>query len=258
VGVGGVSFDRAAGYYDATRGLPDDVREALADILAGELAGRGPCLEIGVGTGRIAIPLQERGVPLIGTDISPAMLGRLVANAGGRRPFPLLLADATRLPIEASSVGAVMASHLLHLIPEWGTAVDDAMRVLRPGGVLLVDFGGGVSAPWSDFTEELLHGHGVFRIRPGVSAPEDVTHRLGDRATVRPLPPLDTVDRRSLGQDLRECEDQIQSWTWRYSADQLGAACTEIRGWAVDHGWSLDREVELGRTIQWWAFDRAR
>jgi len=159
-----VSFDRAADYYDATRALPDGVRDALA----AELAGREPCLETGVGTGRIAIPLHERGLALVGTDIAPAMLGRLVANAGG---WMLLLADASRLPVVASSFRAVMASHVLHLISDWKTAVDEALRVLRPGGVLLVDFGGGTPAPWSKPCEELLRRNKVLRIRPGVFPP---------------------------------------------------------------------------------------
>ncbi len=49
--MNGVNFDRAAGYYDATRGLPDAVSDAITDVLADELNGRGLCLEIGVGTG---------------------------------------------------------------------------------------------------------------------------------------------------------------------------------------------------------------
>jgi SAM-dependent methyltransferase len=255
--VSGVSFDRAADYYDATRGLPESVAEALADLLADELTTRSPCLEIGVGTGRIALPLHRRGVDLLGTDIAPSMLSRLVANAGGGLPFPLLLADATRLPIEGGAVSAVIASHVFHLIPEWRSAADEAIRVLRPGGVLLVDFGGGAPAPWSAPTEEVLGHHGIASIRPGVSGPDDVLGHLGGRVKVRRLPALDMVVIRSLGRDLREWEGQTQSWTWPYRADQMRSACAHVRAWAVDQGWSLEREVELERTIQWWAFDRA-
>lgn len=171
-------------------------------------------------------------------------------------PFPLLLADATRLPLEDGSVGAVMASHLLHLIPQWRWAVDEAMRALRPGGVLLVDFGGGTPAPWSTPVEEMLQRHGIVRIRPGVSGPDRVAGHLGERATIRRLPPLETTVTRSLGQDIVEWERQVQSWTWTYSADQMRSACARLRTWAADQRWALDREVELERTIQWWAFDR--
>ena len=78
-----VNFDRAAEYYDATRSLPPISMDALIALLAAELARRQPCLEIGVGTGRIALPLRDRGITLAGLDIAGAMLRRLAQNAGG-------------------------------------------------------------------------------------------------------------------------------------------------------------------------------
>ena len=92
-----ISFDRAAGFYDKTRGLPKEQAQQVTDLLTAELTGRDRTLEIGVGTGRIALPLYERGVDLVGIDISVPMLERLVANASGRQPFPLLVGgcDAT-------------------------------------------------------------------------------------------------------------------------------------------------------------------
>jgi ubiquinone/menaquinone biosynthesis C-methylase UbiE len=251
--VAGVSFDRAAGYYDATRSLPERVRDELADVLAAELDGRGRCLEIGVGTGRIALPLDRRGIPLVGTDIAPAMLERLIANAGGRR-FPVLLADATGLPLADGSFGAVIASHVLHLIPDWRSAVDEAARVMRPGGVLLADFGGGPRAPWSGPSRELMRRRRIEHLRPGVSDRSDVADHLAGRASARALPPVAMTVRRSLRQDLDDWQRQIHAWTWAYSPGDMRAACLDIRDWAAGHGWPLDREVELERSIQWWAF----
>ena len=107
-----VNFDRAAGYYDATRALPATPMAQLTGLLAAELAGRQPCVEIGVGTGRFALPLREAGIAMAGTDISGAMLRRLAANAGGGSPFPLAQADATRLPFAAGTFGSVLAVHV--------------------------------------------------------------------------------------------------------------------------------------------------
>jgi SAM-dependent methyltransferase len=56
--------------------------DAAAEVLA-ELAGRGRALELGIGTGRIALPLARRGVPVHGIDMSRAMLARLRAKPGG-------------------------------------------------------------------------------------------------------------------------------------------------------------------------------
>jgi SAM-dependent methyltransferase len=73
--------ERIAGVYDDFYGGYD---EAMIDRLA-ELAGRGPgrALELGIGTGRVALPLRQRGVEVAGIDASPAMIARLRAKAGG-------------------------------------------------------------------------------------------------------------------------------------------------------------------------------
>ena len=48
-----------------------------------DLAGDGAALEFGIGTGRIALPLAARGVPVYGIDLSPEMVAQLCAKAGG-------------------------------------------------------------------------------------------------------------------------------------------------------------------------------
>lgn len=60
-----VRFDRAAEYYDRTRALPGDVAERQRDLLHRELRGRGTVLEVGVGTGRVAVTLD---VDVVGLD----------------------------------------------------------------------------------------------------------------------------------------------------------------------------------------------
>ena len=71
----------AAGYDESTETMPV---EPTVDFLA-ELAGDGTALELGIGTGRIALPLSERGVPVHGIDLSAAMLAQLRAKPGADR-----------------------------------------------------------------------------------------------------------------------------------------------------------------------------
>jgi hypothetical protein len=75
--------ERVAATYDGSTGVfaPDAVN-ATVDLLA-ELAGNGRALEFGIGTGRIALPLAGRGVPVHGIDLSRAMVARLRAKPGG-------------------------------------------------------------------------------------------------------------------------------------------------------------------------------
>jgi len=256
--VESLSFDRVADIYDATRGLPPRARDALADVLTNELARRGLCLEIGVGTGRIALPLHERGISMVGTDISDAMMRKLVQNSSGTPPFPLMLADATRLPFGDGSFGAVLASHVLHLIPGWRTAVDEIMRVLRPGGVLLADFGERSSAdtrPWRQGVHEALRRHGVSRDRYGAQAASEVASHLNGQARTRDLPRITMTRTHTLLRTIEDLENQVNSSTWRYTADQMRAVGADIRAWAARENVPLDEEVLVTRTIAWQAFE---
>ena len=67
----GTYGDHMAEVYDEWFGLPSDTEDAVG--LLSDLAGRGPALELGVGTGRIAIPLSQRGHRVYGIDDSGAV-----------------------------------------------------------------------------------------------------------------------------------------------------------------------------------------
>jgi 16S rRNA A1518/A1519 N6-dimethyltransferase RsmA/KsgA/DIM1 with predicted DNA glycosylase/AP lyase activity len=76
--------ERVAASYDRQDGEEFDptVIETIVDFLV-ERAGAGRALELGIGTGRIALPLAQRGVPVHGIDLSRAMVARLRAKPGG-------------------------------------------------------------------------------------------------------------------------------------------------------------------------------
>src|SRR3954470_15795923 len=102
-----VSFDRAAEYYDITRGYADGSAERIRDaIVAYTTAGRNTrFLELGVGTGRIALPFIRAGYDYTGVDISPAMMARLAGkladdSGASMYRFQLREADITMLPFE--------------------------------------------------------------------------------------------------------------------------------------------------------------
>jgi SAM-dependent methyltransferase len=91
--------DRIAGIYDLmTAELADPVD--CVDRLA-ELAGPGPALELGIGTGRVALPLAARGVEVHGIDASAAMVERLRAKPGGEA-IAVTLGDFADVAVEGS------------------------------------------------------------------------------------------------------------------------------------------------------------
>jgi SAM-dependent methyltransferase len=89
--------ERIAEVYDHWHTVPKNA-DAVVALLAG-LAGRGPALELGIGTGRIALPLAQRGFEVHGIDASPAMVAKLRAKPGGDR-IPVAIADFAAVPVE--------------------------------------------------------------------------------------------------------------------------------------------------------------
>ena len=131
------SFDRVADVYDATRAMPADVTRAVADAisaLAREVNGNPRLIEIGIGTGRIAVPLAGRGVRVTGIDISTAMLSVLL---GKRRDIDVMLAEAAQPPFRPATFDASLFVHILHLVPDPEATVRATLALVRPGGIAM-------------------------------------------------------------------------------------------------------------------------
>lgn len=133
-----LAFDRAADYYDETRGFPSGIEASVADLMArvGHLTLESRVLEIGVGTGRIALPLAHTVRAYYGVDISLPMMNRLRAKQT-TEPIYLIEGDATKLPFADNSFDAIVVVHVFHLIPDVTSVLLELARVLRPSGVLL-------------------------------------------------------------------------------------------------------------------------
>jgi len=91
-------------------------------------------LDIGTGTGVVALALRRRGYPVVGADASAAMLAR----ARDRLPGSVVAADAGALPFPTSSFGRAIAVWVLHAVADPGAVLLEAVRVLGPRGRLLV------------------------------------------------------------------------------------------------------------------------
>jgi len=92
----------ATTYGDTIAHIYDDWYEsydpAAIDTLA-ELAGNGPALELGIGTGRIALPLQDKGVMVHGIEASEKMVAQLQAKPGGYR-IPVTIGNFAEVPVQ--------------------------------------------------------------------------------------------------------------------------------------------------------------
>ena len=88
--------ERVADVYDEWYAPPNT--QAECDFLA-ELAAGGRALELGIGTGRVAIPLAARGIEVHGIDASPAMVAQLRAKPGGS-DIPVVVGDMADVPVD--------------------------------------------------------------------------------------------------------------------------------------------------------------
>jgi SAM-dependent methyltransferase len=133
----------AATYDDADDPMFDPaVIGPTVDFLAG-LAGDGRALELGIGTGRIALPLAARGVPVHGIDLSRAMVARLRAKPGGDR-IGVTIGDFATTRVEGSfRLAYLVYNTIMNLTTQAGqsAAIANAASHLEPGGRFVIEVG---------------------------------------------------------------------------------------------------------------------
>ncbi|MCI0632650.1 MAG: class I SAM-dependent methyltransferase [Actinobacteria bacterium] len=255
---GSVRFDRAADEYDRTRAISDDAMAQTIELLSSEFAGRGRVLEVGVGTGLLALPLHRADVPLAGIDLTPAMLGKLLDKAGGRPPFPLALADATAMPFPDGAFGGAYLRWVLHLIADWRSALREMVRVVRPGGVVLVNLG--------EYDDTRFEVQRRFAELAGISTDPlglfwgdvgslDAEMAITHGADLRMLPPVREEDVDTLEEFLEGIEEGRWSWTWRADDAVRRLAVAQIRPWAAERFGPLDRVERYELATLWRAYD---
>jgi len=252
-----LSFDRAAAIYDRTR-VTDDLAVAGAVDLLDRVLVAGPTLEIGVGTGALAVPLAARGRPIVGVDISSPMLARLREKDPDRR-IRVAVADATRLPFPDRTFAGAYCRWVLHLIDGWADAVRELCRVLRSGGTIVVEPGGYAGewrTVWLRFVEELgspAEPLGLD-VRGGYVDLDAVFASCG--ATSRELARTPASVDSSLDRFFEEAAAKTYSWTWRVPDNELQRAVAVVRAWAIDrYGPELDEPFEPDAPHLWRVYD---
>jgi SAM-dependent methyltransferase len=252
-----IRFDTAADHYDRTRAISDEAMERTISLLTSELRDRGRVLEVGVGTGLLALRLHEFEIPVSGLDLSAPMLAKLVEKAGGVPPLPLVIGDATAMPFADGAFGAAYLRWVLHLIPDWRVALAEMARVVRPGGVLLVSLGAfdevgrAIRARFSEITG--LSTDPVGLMWGNHEALDGELERLGLR--LRVLPSIPEEEEEPLGSFLDAIEEGRWSWTWHVPEDARIDAVRELRPWAEERFGPLDRVERYEVETVWRAYD---
>lgn len=249
-----VSFDRAVDYYDRTRGFPAGVDKQVAAFIAhfAGLKSADNLLEIGIGTGRIALPLAPYVRSISGVDISTGMMRRLREKQNGE-VVHVAQGDALHLPFPGNCFEVSLVVHVLHLVAEPAVALRELARVMKPGGRLL--------HCRNDHVNESRMQRLVDAARAHFSSERDNRHRMIDGAFAdlgwhkadeqRFDYPLMTTP----GDYLRHIEQRLWSSTWEMSDDEINRASAAVREAIGEHfGGDMTVQVENrgGFIVQVW------
>ncbi len=116
--------------------------DPVVDFLV-ELAGTGSALELGIGTGRIALPLSQRGVPVHGIELSKAMAARLRAKPGGE-DIGVTIGDFATTTVDATFSVAYLVFNTISNLTTQAAQVACFQNVaihLEPGGCFVIEVG---------------------------------------------------------------------------------------------------------------------
>jgi SAM-dependent methyltransferase len=219
----------------------------------------GRLLEIGVGTGRVSLPLHRRGRRIFGIDLSGPMLERYRAKAAAERLPPPAVAqgDATRLPLGDGLFDAVIEFHVLHLIPEWRRAVAEVRRALVPGGALIVarrywtrSEGDGPRSLVRKRHNDILVEWGLGSERVGIRGDTEMIRGFADLGgRVEDLEPVSWLDRQTWGENLDLLERRVWSHSWRVPEARWLEAARRLRSQLAAEGVDLDAPVMVERHV---------
>ena len=138
--------ERVAARYDESAEIAEmfdsAVVDPVVDFLA-ELAGGGRALELGIGTGRIALPLAERGVAVHGIELSKAMVARLRAKPGGE-DIGVTIGDFSTTTVDGTfSVAYVVFNTIMNLTTQAAQVAcfRNVAAHLEPGGCFVIEVG---------------------------------------------------------------------------------------------------------------------
>lgn len=234
-----MSFDRVANCYDATREMPPHAKVAATAGIIGALRAVAPqptLIEVGIGTGRMAVPLAEAGVRVAGVDVAVAMLARLRAK---RPDIAVAIANATHLPFSEGTFDGALLVHILHLLPDAVAALRAATDVVRPGGILLY---GRTNYAESPRRQLIARAREVAQELAGIDLGSGDWHRAANHAFAEHA--------RDIG--ARVSESTLARWRERGTGREYLAA---LSGRVYSSTWSIPEAVmpELLRRLTPWA-----
>jgi ubiquinone/menaquinone biosynthesis C-methylase UbiE len=254
-----IVFDRAVEYYDQTRSLSVEQQRVLIESLL-RYAGvnhDSRVLEIGVGTGRIALDIAKSVRRLSGVDLSWEMMGVLRRKlVESDVAIDLAQANALYLPFSEGTFDVAYAVHVYHLVQHWQAALRDARRVLKEGGRFVVSFHKRNTHTPNVLMRKEMHRlareYGVETKRPGAESEDEIYQEVlnwDPELQIIKVAEWDEVE--TPGEILTNLDNQLYSETWMIPRDVMDALMPRLREWTIENYGDLSQSVPVEYETRW-------
>lgn len=250
-----VDFSANATIYDRRHGavLALDIAHDLAS--SGELPRYARVLDVGAGTGRVAIAFAAIGYKTIAFDPALPMLNELRRKAP-EREIQAVVGEAARLPFTAGHFDAVILARVLYLMADWQKVLQQAYDVLKPGGCLFHEWGNGeADEHWVQIREKartLFQNAGLNDpFHPGARSEAEIDNFLVNLG-------LDLRNELRIGpgprMTLRDFVEKIVtgefSYIWNVPEHVRESCLPKLKKWS-ENTFDLDQSVPIPKDLRW-------
>ncbi len=250
-----VDFSPNASVYDRRHGAAISEDELGRLWVAAGLQVGARALDIGAGTGRVAIPLARHGCDVVAVEAAGSMLAQLRAKAADSKVYTVV-AEGSQLPFRAEHFDVVVIARLLYLTPDWRRILGEAHRVLAAGGRLLHEWGNGqVDEEWVQIREEarrLFERAGLRApFHPGVRSETEVDRQIERLRFVRECQlELGRGPAITLREFLRRLVEGELSYIWNVPEHVRTKCLPGLQRWS-EQTFDLERPVPMPRELRW-------
>lgn len=241
-------YNQIASIYDATRPLPMRISTQVADCILGLVAATPltKFLEPGIGTGRTALPIIQRGYCYTGVDISPEMMDELRHKLGGIPDnLTLIQADASYMPFRDRFFEVVLTTHILHCLPDWQQGLAEIRRVLKPEGCYLAceNLQTDHQREFESHLRRLLAEHQAESQEP-IATPKSIQQPFGEGlkqvliaqgATVKTITAARWQVEQTVGQLLSIYQSRALGLCWTVPEPVFLEVMRDFRAWCQQH-----------------------